>query len=108
MRQALAVLARSGVIPQAAVALGTSMPSAGNALRDAVLAEIPAFSASGNPEIMPALGQPAAGPRDRALLLGAHRESGHSPMVSVWPTYNIGNAYNPLTQLSLARYGGSR
>jgi hypothetical protein len=53
--QALAALAKSGVIPRIAPALGNAMAGAGAALRETVLAEIPAFSASGNPEILPEL-----------------------------------------------------
>jgi hypothetical protein len=57
--QVLALLAKTGVIPHAAQALDASMPNAGAALRNAVLAEIPAFSASGNPDILPELNQHA-------------------------------------------------
>jgi hypothetical protein len=53
--QVLAALAKSGVIPRIAPALGNAMAGAGAALRETVLAEIPAFSASGNPEILPEL-----------------------------------------------------
>jgi hypothetical protein len=59
LRQVLALLARTGVIPRAAVALDDSMQTVASTLRDAVLAEIPAFSASGNPEIIPSLDQHA-------------------------------------------------
>jgi len=55
LRQALALLTKTGVIPRAAAALNDSMQDAASALRDAVLAEIPAFSASGNPDILPGL-----------------------------------------------------
>ena len=51
----LALLGKSGVVPQAAKALDVSMQSAEAAFRDAVLTEIPAFAASGNPEILPGL-----------------------------------------------------
>jgi hypothetical protein len=57
--QVLALLAKTGVIPRAAVALGNSMQTVASTLRDAVLAEIPAFSTSGNPEIIPGLDQHA-------------------------------------------------
>jgi hypothetical protein len=57
--QVLAHLAEAGVIPQAAAALDNSVQDAGSILRDAVLAEIPAFRASGNPEILPELSQHA-------------------------------------------------
>ncbi|MFN0194598.1 MAG: PucR family transcriptional regulator [Aestuariivirga sp.] len=57
LRNVLAKLAGSGVIPQATAALDATMEAAASALREAVLAEIPAFSASGNPEILPSLEQ---------------------------------------------------
>lgn len=57
--QVLTLLAETGVIPRAAAALDASMASAGRTLREAVLAEIPAFSASGNPDILPGLNQHA-------------------------------------------------
>ena len=57
--QVLTQLAKTGVIPHAAAALDSAMQNAGGALRDAVLAEIPAYAASGNPEILPQLGQHA-------------------------------------------------
>lgn len=57
LRQLLAQLAAAGIIPRAATALSRDAPGAVDALRDAVLAEIPAFSESGNPEVLPALGQ---------------------------------------------------
>jgi hypothetical protein len=58
-RQILTVLVEIGVIPGAAMTLRSSLPKAGSALRAAVLAEIPAFSTSGNPEILPGLDQHA-------------------------------------------------
>ena len=60
LRQVLAALAAEGVVPQAALSLKASMRETTVSLRDAVLAEIPAFSASGNPEIRPELDQHAA------------------------------------------------
>jgi len=59
-RQALAVLARAGVTPQAARSLGGSAGATTTALREAILAEVPAFSASGNPEVRPGLDRHAA------------------------------------------------
>jgi hypothetical protein len=59
LRQVLALLAKTGVIPRAAVAPDNSMQTVASTLRDAVLAEIPAFSISGNPEIIPGLDQQA-------------------------------------------------
>jgi hypothetical protein len=60
LRQILSLLVKTGVIPQAAPALESGMHTAIGDLRDAVLAEIPAFSTSGNPEILPGLDQHAA------------------------------------------------
>jgi PucR C-terminal helix-turn-helix domain/GGDEF-like domain len=57
LRQVLALLAKTGVIPRAAAALDSSMQTVASTLRDAVLAEIPAFSESGNPEIIPGMDQ---------------------------------------------------
>jgi PucR C-terminal helix-turn-helix domain/GGDEF-like domain len=57
LRQVLALLAETGVIPRAAAELDNSMQTVASTFRDAVLAEIPAFSASGNPEIVPSLDQ---------------------------------------------------
>ena len=59
LSQVLASLAGTGVIPRAAAELDNSIKSAGTALRDAVLAEVPAFQASGNPSILPELNQHA-------------------------------------------------
>ncbi len=55
LRQILSLLVRTGVIPHAASALDSGTNTARGELRDAVLAEIPAFSTSGNPEILPGL-----------------------------------------------------
>jgi hypothetical protein len=55
--QVLRRLAALGVTPEAGAALDASMPDVGTALRQAVLAEVPAFSASGNPDILPELGR---------------------------------------------------
>src|SRR3954465_10255405 len=57
LRQALATLAKAGVIPHAAAAPECTMENLDRALRDAVLAEVPGFSASGNPDILPELDQ---------------------------------------------------
>jgi hypothetical protein len=55
IRQIVSLLVEIGVIPHAANALESSMLAATGRLRDDVLAEIPAFSTSGNPEILPGL-----------------------------------------------------
>ena len=49
------LLAEIRVIPQAAAALEASKSTAAGKLRHEVLAQIPAFSISGNPEILPGL-----------------------------------------------------
>jgi len=55
LQQILTLLGRIKVIPHAAFALKTSKSAAAGKLRDEVLAEIPAFSASANPDILPGL-----------------------------------------------------
>jgi hypothetical protein len=55
LRQVLSSLADCGVVPHAAQSLDLSARVAGTALRKAVLAEVPAFTNSGNPEILPGL-----------------------------------------------------
>ena len=54
-RQALAALANAGVTPQTTRSLGGSAGATTDTLREAILAEVPAFSASGNPEVRPGL-----------------------------------------------------
>ena len=60
LRQILQVFASAGIIPNAAAALEGTKGHAGRALREAVLAEVPAFTASGNPDILPGLDQHGA------------------------------------------------
>lgn len=55
LRQALARLAQLGAVPHAAAALGSGAREAATRVRDAVLAEVPAFSTSQNPEVRPDL-----------------------------------------------------
>ena len=55
LRQAITQLTKAGVIPNAAKALDASVQGAAHKLREQVLAEIPAFAASGNPDILPGL-----------------------------------------------------
>ena len=57
LQQTLDLLAGAQVIPQAGTRLDATMADSARLLCDAVLAEIPAFSASANPEVLPALGQ---------------------------------------------------
>jgi PucR C-terminal helix-turn-helix domain/GGDEF-like domain len=59
LRQVLQRLSAAGVIPRTASLLAASVTSAGAELRKAVLADVPAFASSGNPEIMPGLDQHA-------------------------------------------------
>ena len=73
LRQVLTLLATTGVIPKAAKALDASMQDASSQFRDAVLIEIPAFSASGNPEILPGLHEHA-----REHVQEIHRLFGNS------------------------------
>ena len=55
LREVSSRLAKNGVARNAGPSLDASMEKAATALREAVLAEVPAFSASGNPEILPSL-----------------------------------------------------
>ena len=57
LQQTLDLLAHAQVLPQATLQLDATMAEAARLLREAVLAEIPAFSASANPEVLPSLGQ---------------------------------------------------
>ena len=60
LTRSLAALARFGVIPRAGAVLATSFEAVQEELRAAVVDEIPAFSASGNPEVLPQLGTHSA------------------------------------------------
>ena len=55
LRQVLSLVAKTGIVPHAAPSLDAGMQRAAARLRAAVVAEIPAFSTSGNPEILPSL-----------------------------------------------------
>jgi PucR C-terminal helix-turn-helix domain/GGDEF-like domain len=59
LRQLLELLGQLAIIPQAESALNNSLQAVHHELREVVLGEIPAFSASGNPHIMPELDQHA-------------------------------------------------
>ncbi len=52
LKQALAALLDGGFIPPVAAMLNRTIRDVGPALRAAVLAEVPAFSSSGNPEVL--------------------------------------------------------
>lgn len=60
LTQTLALLADAGVVPQATASLQRGMHAAAENLRHTVIAEIPAFSDSGNPQILPDLERHAA------------------------------------------------
>lgn len=53
----LAALVRTGIVPRAGRLLAKSAAEAALTLRDAILAEEPAFRASGNPELLPEVGR---------------------------------------------------
>jgi hypothetical protein len=55
LRRSLGQLSALGVIPQVHAALAPAADAAARALRDTVIAEIPAFSVSANPEVLPRL-----------------------------------------------------
>jgi hypothetical protein len=59
LTQALGLLADAGVVPQAAPSLHRGMRAAGEGLRKTVISEIPAFSISANPHILPEVEQHA-------------------------------------------------
>lgn len=55
LSQALARLAALRVVPHAEALLGQGVPALARQLREAVLAQVPAFAASRNPEVLPDL-----------------------------------------------------
>lgn len=55
LRELLAELSSAHAIPQAAAALEGTLESTVRSLRDTIVVEIPAFSATGNPEVLPGL-----------------------------------------------------
>ena len=57
LRQSLDQLAQAKAVPAAGVLLAASMAETALALRQEILAEIPAFSASANPAVLPGLDQ---------------------------------------------------
>jgi hypothetical protein len=74
LQQILTSLFESGVIPHVAPALEANKSTAADKLRHEVLAEIPAFSVSGNPEILPGLGNHVAEHAQEILRLFAGGE----------------------------------
>lgn len=59
LRDSLATLADLGVIPRAGHAMDNGIAAVGERLKAAILDEIPAFSESGNPDILPAFAEHA-------------------------------------------------
>ncbi|MFO1185927.1 MAG: helix-turn-helix domain-containing protein [Bauldia sp.] len=57
--EVLAVLKDTGVVPGAGAALDAAISGVAAKLREAVLAEIPAYGASGNPDVLPGLARHA-------------------------------------------------
>lgn len=55
LRQVLGQLARAAIVPRAGAALAGGADAVRGELRDAVIAEVPAFSSSHNPQVIPAL-----------------------------------------------------
>jgi hypothetical protein len=76
LQQILSLLDEIGVIPHAVMALEAGRAAAAKNLRDYVLAEVPAFSASGNPEILPGLDHHIAEHIQETLRLFAGNEAG--------------------------------
>ncbi len=72
----LSALAALGVIARAKKPLEATAPSAAAALRDAILAEEPAFRASGNPDLLPAVGRHVEGQIAELTRLFAGGEPG--------------------------------
>ena len=74
LRQSLAALARVGVVPDIGPVLNTQTEIVEQRLREAVLDEIPAFSESGNPDVLPQLAEHTAMHigEIRRLLGGGH------------------------------------
>jgi hypothetical protein len=83
LRQALSLLAETGVVPHVARSLAPTMRATGSALREAVLAEVPAFSNSGNPEILPSLDEHGAEHIEEIRRLFAGGEIGDFEFVRI-------------------------
>jgi hypothetical protein len=76
LRQAHARLAELGVAPQAAASLRASAREAAATLRGEVLKEVRGFSDSGNPRVLPELGEHAKAHVDEVLSLISGAEPG--------------------------------
>lgn len=71
LRDTLATLARLGVVPAIGPALDARVAATADALKRAIVDEIPAFSDSGNPDVLPELGAHAGDHiRELRRLLG--------------------------------------
>ena len=106
LRTVLVILTESEIIPRISVVLSKSVQSAVAALRDAVLAEIPAFVATGNPDVMPQLAQHASEHIQEILRLfsggevgdfqfvhghAQHRAEQHFPLEATLHAYRCGH-----------------
>jgi PucR-like helix-turn-helix protein/diguanylate cyclase with GGDEF domain len=76
LQQILSLLAEISIVPHTLRALEGSKRTAASKLRDDVLAEIPAFAASGNPEVLPGLEHHVADHIQEILRLFAGGEIG--------------------------------
>ena len=76
LADSLANLRATGVIPAVAEHLASTVPATLSALRAAVLAEIPAFNASGNPDVLPGLARHAQAQLEEIARLLATAEAG--------------------------------
>ncbi|MGE3873174.1 MAG: PucR family transcriptional regulator [Parvibaculaceae bacterium] len=81
LRRALGRLAEAGVIPAAHAPLERSMQETNGMLGDTVLAEVPAFSSSGNPDVVPELARHASAHTDEIRRLFAGGEAGNFDFV---------------------------
>jgi hypothetical protein len=76
LRRTLERLTETGIIPGALEPLESNMQKINGILRDAVLAEVPAFSNSGNPDVVPELARHASEHIDEIRRLFAGGEAG--------------------------------
>lgn len=76
LQRALIRLVETGIVPAATVTLDRSLQNVRSLLRDTVLAEVPAFSASGNPDVLPELDRHAGENIDEIRRLFGGGEAG--------------------------------
>src|SRR5688572_22559291 len=81
LQRILRQLGQIGIVPHAQRALEDSKQTAANKLRDDVLKEIPAFAASGNPDVLPGLDNHAADHIQEIIRLFAGSEIGEFEFV---------------------------